>query len=342
MNKRGMSEIITTLIIILVSLVAITAVWVVVKNVINSGSQEISLGKFTINLELQKVVINPGSLDVIVKRNVGTGDIKSFKFIVSGGPSSQTFSMPNPGLNELETKTFTLPYTGIVKEISILPILDSGTSGSAITKTYTENEMLQNLGLVSWWRMENNLQDSVGANSGTPQGGGVSYQTGKFGQAVNLTSSSYISVPDSLSLNPQNGITIAAWENSQSGDYPIVGKTNYTNGVFLYGYQLTYGPGKDLHFRIASSDLGSAGAPGSNWIHVVATYDESMMILYADGVSFNTNINTNNILDSTDPLEIGHSVRGPYFFNGKIDEVMIFDRALTAQQVQGLYNYSFS
>ncbi len=345
-----MSEIITTLIIILVSLVAIMAVWIVVRNVVDSGSQEISLGKFTINLEIQKVVINPTTLDVVVKRDVGSGTIKSFNFIVSNGASSQTFPMVNPGLDELGTRTFSLPYTGIVKQISILPVLDSGASGNPVTKTYTDAEMLQNLGLVSWWRFEGNPNDAVGGNNGAWVGT-PGYVNGKFGNAANFSGASYINVSDnpSGSLDPQNGITIAAWVNEIDfgADRPIVVKTPLESGIYP-GYQFSFGFNVDMFIRIANNQLQFNYYDPEVWKQTVATYNGTVKCIYVNGAgSCSANVYS-PIGDSPDPLWIGHSNRYigangvGSFFRGSMDEVMIFNQALTAMQVQGLYNYTFS
>ena len=53
MQKRGLSTVVTTLILILLVLVAIGIVWVVIKNVLSEGAEEVSLDKFTVDLEIK-------------------------------------------------------------------------------------------------------------------------------------------------------------------------------------------------------------------------------------------------------------------------------------------------
>ena len=56
-SKQGLSDVVTTLIIILISLVAIGLVWVVVQNVLQEGSEQVGLGEFTLDLQIKSVQI---------------------------------------------------------------------------------------------------------------------------------------------------------------------------------------------------------------------------------------------------------------------------------------------
>jgi len=73
MKKRGLSTVISTLILIGLSLAAVVIIWVVVSNLLTKGSQEISLGKLTTNLEIEKVVSQKGNIDITIKGNPGSG-----------------------------------------------------------------------------------------------------------------------------------------------------------------------------------------------------------------------------------------------------------------------------
>ena len=65
-SKRGLSAVVIALIIILLSLVAVGAVWVVVKNIISGGVKEMDLGKFTIDLDITNAYEQRGNITVIV------------------------------------------------------------------------------------------------------------------------------------------------------------------------------------------------------------------------------------------------------------------------------------
>ena len=94
-DKRGLSEVITTLLIIGLSLAAIVIIWVVIQNIISTGSDQVSLGKFTMDLQIEKVLINPGTLEVTVKRNPGKGELNGLKFIISDGTSTEVLEEKN-------------------------------------------------------------------------------------------------------------------------------------------------------------------------------------------------------------------------------------------------------
>lgn len=123
-NKRGLSTVVTTLIIILLVLVAVGIVWVVISNVIREGTEEISLGKFTVDLRIKSVNVTGGSVDVKIRRNPGKGDLSGIKFIIDDGVDTHVFDEPTT-MAELAEQTFSLIYSGIVKEVSIAPILKS-------------------------------------------------------------------------------------------------------------------------------------------------------------------------------------------------------------------------
>ena len=128
---KGISEVITTLIIILLSLVAIGIVWVIISNILQSSSEEIEIGQFTINLDIKSVKIQNSDVNVTVKRNKGVGNFTGLNFIFSDGKNSETIRQ-NETLKELNTKTFTFTLTELnatrLKAVSIAPIfkLESG------------------------------------------------------------------------------------------------------------------------------------------------------------------------------------------------------------------------
>ena len=127
-SKKGLSGIVVTLIIIVLSLVAVGVVWGVVSNLLKSGESQTSssFGKLFISLETQKVNMKSnGDVDVIVKRNAGAGELKSINFVVSDGDNSKVIKK-DTSMVELGTNTFTLTASELgiigVKEISIAPI----------------------------------------------------------------------------------------------------------------------------------------------------------------------------------------------------------------------------
>src|SRR5262249_56896899 len=66
------------------------------------------------------------------------------------------------------------------------------------------------LGLVSWWRAENNAGDAAGTNSGTFVNG-ATFAAGLVGNGFAFNGSNYVQVADSPSLDPVKGLTIEGW-----------------------------------------------------------------------------------------------------------------------------------
>jgi len=137
MKKRGMSAVVTTLIIILLAIVAVGIVWVVVKNIINQGKDEITLTGLTLDLEIMKASYDDdaGILSVTVKRNPGDGNLVGINFVIGDGDNSVVVTRDTT-LAELGVKTFTFTLNtlavGEITSISVAPIFES-PSGKEVT-----------------------------------------------------------------------------------------------------------------------------------------------------------------------------------------------------------------
>ncbi len=132
-NKKGLSTIIATLLIILLVLVATGIVWTVVKGVINKNSELVTLGKFTLDLEIVSVTQNEEGTNVKVRRNPGEGEISGLVFsIIDNNGEGYTFPMPGETIDQLEVKVFVLDYDGTIASISVAPIFLT-ESGKEIT-----------------------------------------------------------------------------------------------------------------------------------------------------------------------------------------------------------------
>ncbi len=140
-DKKGLSDIVVTLIIIVLSLVAIGVVWVVVSNILKSGTQQAtsSFGQLFISLKIQNVIIYPtGNIQVVVQRNSGQGDLNAINFIVSDGTNSKVIKQPTT-MQELGSQTFLLSSSDIgmygINQISVAPVVNSNgqeTTGSVL------------------------------------------------------------------------------------------------------------------------------------------------------------------------------------------------------------------
>ncbi|MFA5953145.1 MAG: archaellin/type IV pilin N-terminal domain-containing protein [Candidatus Pacearchaeota archaeon] len=124
-DKKGVSSVITTLLIIVVALVAVVIVWGVVKNVSDKTKERAVLDVLLIDLDIQKVTFNQSeSLATIwIKRNKGEGNLVGVRFILTNGYHSQVYD-ENTTMQELGSQVFPLTYNDSLSEIYVSPIIE--------------------------------------------------------------------------------------------------------------------------------------------------------------------------------------------------------------------------
>lgn len=191
MKKRGLSEVVTTLIIILLVLVAIGVIWVVVQNLIKQGADEISTGgNFLVDLEITGVQKIPGDelYQVSVTRNPGAGNLEGLMFIFEGGGKTDSIKN-NTALGELDSEIFAVTnnsaYNNAIlydlggsalEKVSVAPIFKGGKVGT-ITDTYVVSSGSGGTtpavpNYLAHWEFNGDALDASGnGNNGTLLGG---------------------------------------------------------------------------------------------------------------------------------------------------------------------------
>src|SRR3989344_2338618 len=120
MNKRGISEIIITLIMVIIVLGIITILWVVLRGFIGEGTEQITVGKecLLVNVTLQTSCSGTSNdvCSVTFTRSPGGNDIGGIKLVFTNSSATETFVHDYSGnLTALETKTINSISTGITK-----------------------------------------------------------------------------------------------------------------------------------------------------------------------------------------------------------------------------------
>jgi hypothetical protein len=216
------------------------------------------------------------------------------------------------------------------------------------------------IGMVGWWRGESNVFDAVSLASGY-ETNGAAYAPGKVGAGFSLDGvNDRVIVPNSQSLNfgTNQNFSVEAWIQAQptpanyNGITVIVDKANTPDVASTLGWVFYLQSGR-LAFLMAQAPMTSANytawvSPSPNlqdgkFHHVAVTVDRTSTIggkLYVDGsvvCTFNPTLRSGDL--STDgPLYIGsHDNPGiRSYFKGIIDEVAIYDRSLTTNEITAI------
>lgn len=202
-------------------------------------------------------------------------------------------------------------------------------------------------GMVSYWNFDEGSGttafDSVGTNNGILFG--PVWASGQVDGALSFGGSDYVAIPSTVALNPEH-ITLEAWVYPTSKGYyrsmiskpPTVGFA-YPWGVYglsLYGY--TSRPS----FMVAINDIPNGVTadeeiPLSEWTHLAGTYNGETLSLYVNGILVKHVIIVGGPIDSsTKPVYIGKPLGNNYYY-GMLDEVAIYNRALTPEEIQQHY-----
>jgi hypothetical protein len=180
---------------------------------------------------------------------------------------------------------------------------------------------------------------------------GASWVTpGRFGRALSFDGvDDYVDCGNDASLKITSALTVEAWINwdtfgGDSGGYAMVSKGWYDEGFMLY--QNTSSPYNRVRGRVVTSNgveyvLSTTPLVAGTWYHVAMVYDGSYLKLYINGVLEHSESATGSIrwphaIPQHCYLGTTYNAAGPKF-DGKIDEVRIWDGALTAAQIEDSY-----
>ena len=169
--------------------------------------------------------------------------------------------------------------------------------------------------------------------------GAVRIGNGRFGHALNFNGNELVvnNGNNVQSLALSTGMTLEAWVYPtawMSGGRTIMTKTSGTGEAYrLAANTNTNQPMSTILARSTVSAVGNTQIPPKQWTHLATTYDGQYQSLYINGNLVNVLPQTGVIPISSAALRIGNNPIWGYSFNGYIDEVRIYNRALTNAEI---------
>ena len=200
-------------------------------------------------------------------------------------------------------------------------------------------------GVVAWWDAEAIHKDSIVDVRGSHPGKAdrVSLSSGYVGSAFNFNGSNLITIPYSPALAPGRGMTIEGWVRPEApptvwARIAGVQSDNLYTSTWVFGTSTTGGLYFGLFKNGAQTYLdGRTPLAVGVWTHVTAIWEGETMRVAINGViqpEVATFVGPLN--PSTFPLRIGRGDTSSYGFRGLIDELTLYDRPLTAEELAGI------
>lgn len=209
-------------------------------------------------------------------------------------------------------------------------------------------------GVVSYWSFDDGtiagakVEDVLGDNDGELDGN-PKHVAGKVGKALEFNGENFVHIPGTASLEfaGADQMTVAAWVNADS-DSPVKGVVAGCCGTIvaqrdMNGWALRFdgrNAGQEMEFIVqpgwqGDGGFGAAAFKEGEWHHIVGVVNEKDMHLYVDG-KLEVEMNYNGPMTTGgSETEIGNASDGG--FVGIIDEVMIYSRALSAAEVEQVF-----
>lgn len=356
---RAQASILSTVLIILISIIAMIIVYNVVLALIKNSAFQINTDKLRTQLDVKDVNLwVTGGASITVKRNSMLGGLDSLKivFYEENGASHTAVIDEIARLPKiLETKRITLAMDEIpinnsqIDRISIYPIKE-GSLGlefkepkSSIKRDVSRKRILDAIPeTISWWRFDGNARDSIGDNHGTLEGGSAITQYGELlleadGDYVNM------GIEESLDIKGDDW-TISIWAKLASVDSTqyLIAKSDFSGdtdgryGLFLFANRFA----AMIDDGDKKTALGSIGINSGEWVYLTAVYERGVnLTTYVNNqLDGSTEISSNVYEPVNYPLQVGYIANYPNYYQGSIDDVMIYKKALSEDQIRAIYN----
>jgi hypothetical protein len=264
-----------------------------------------------------------------------------------------TFSSTVPGLVTLEAGGILIDGTKAAGRRVFVPWSAGSDYNNlgANGQTMLRRSLEWAAGLQSWWKLDETsgstaVDSGAHARSGTLNGTTFAAGTtaAKLGTGLSLNgTNTYVSVPNHSTLQLRKALSISGWiylsELGATHDVDIVLRKGDAAPA---AYQLCIQDGK-VTMHLNETDGTTAGTFGTTtlltgkWYHVAATWDGTTSLVYLDGYADSSPRTVSGTLPlDTRSLYMGGRIDGTDLVTGKLDDVRLYNYALTAAEVFNL------
>ncbi len=204
------------------------------------------------------------------------------------------------------------------------------------------NVITSTSGLVGYWSADDQTaNDSSGLGNHGLLRNGTSFEAGISGQAFRFDGvDDFVEVADNNSLDLVR-FTVAAWVN--------VDQNKNFNGIVnkgfdgLENYELLGRSDGSSHFTVDFLETGRSfptfgGLVPGEWVHIATSYDGAAMRGYINGIEVLNFARTGTPEVGVGPLHIGNEPGTSRHMDGLIDEVAVFNRALSGSEIESVFN----
>lgn len=202
--------------------------------------------------------------------------------------------------------------------------------------------------MVACYMLDSNANDETGMYNGTLSGSNFTFTSGKFGQCISVNNTNYVDLPETLStIFGTNDFSISLWFKPSDTlvTHNILFATHSSNSPGFLTILL-------MDNKILTGVFDGSSRPSithqdnillTDWNHVVVTKESNIYKIYSNNVVSSTTL-TSALSIACGDIRIGQNPAAPslQYFNGQIDNVKIFNRALTDSEVTSLYDETIS
>ncbi len=356
-KKRAQSNIITTVLLILIGILLIIIIFNLILPLIKNSAAQINVKKFTTQFDIKDVDIwVTGGISIKVKRN-SMGGLDSLKIIFyeRNGKShitelNDTTRIPRP----IETRIINLRADEIpinnsqIDRISIYPVVDgqigleSKEPESSIKRDSFGKRILDAPPeTIGWWNFDGTAGDSIGNSHESLEGDAQITEDGELtldgnGDYVNA------GFQENLDIKGFNW-TISVWANPAdlSSVQYIIAKSDFSGSIdgryalFLFANNFA----AMIDDGIEKSVVGNIDVNPNQWVYLTAVYERGGdLSIYVDGVFDAAIPITDNVYGTTNlPFLIGYNTNALIYFEGLIDDVIVFQKVLSEDEIKGIY-----